>query len=138
MRSYKKLSAYRKHISRGCTIPVAEDITTERHPSSSELSGGDTYDTLLTEQCSDPGVENPTISQQWHDARFILGIKEQHVISQAHIISTTTLVSTLLDNITAGVHSTDPHELLKVIEERVCDAKLLPISNRNILLTTFI
>jgi hypothetical protein len=71
-----------------------------------------------------------TISQQWHEARFILGIKEQHVISQAavdHIIisSTTTLVSTLLDNITAGVHSTDPHELLKVIEERVCDAKAM-------------
>ena len=33
------------------------------------------------------------------------------------------LVSTLLDGITAGVHSTDPQELLKMIEERVCDAK---------------
>ena len=76
------------------------------------------YNTLID---GDPGVENPTISQQWHEARFILGIKEQHVVSQAavdHIISsTTTLVSTLLDGITAGVHSTDPQELLKVIEE---------------------
>ena len=129
MRSYKKLSAYRKHISRGCTIPVVEDITTEQRslrPSSSDLPEGDTYDTLIN---GDPGVENPIISQQWHEARFILGIKEQHVISQAavdHIVSsTTTLVSTLLDSITASVHSTDPHELLKVIEERVCDAKAM-------------
>ena len=76
----------------------------------------------------DPGVENPTINQHWHEARFILGIKEQHVVSQAavdHISSTTTLESTLLDGITAGVHSTDPQELLKMIEEKVCDAKAL-------------
>ena len=49
MRSYKKLSAYRKHISRGCTEPVVEDITAEQRslcPSSSELPEGDTYTTL--------------------------------------------------------------------------------------------
>ena len=60
MRSYKKLSAYRKHISRGCTVPVVEDITTEQRslcPSSSEIPEGDTYNTLIN---GDPGVENPT------------------------------------------------------------------------------
>ena len=90
---------------------------------------GDTFDDSVTEQFDDPGVENPTICQQWHEARFILSIKEQHVISQAavdHIMSsTTTLVSTLLDNITANVYSTDPQELLKIIDQRICDAKAM-------------
>ena len=79
----------------------------------------------------DPGIENRdswvTILQQWHEARFILSIKEQHVMSQAaidHVISsTTTLVSTLLNNITAYIHTSDPQEILKIIDQRVCDAK---------------
>ena len=130
MRSYKKLSAYHKHVSRGCTIPLAEDTITEQRSilqSSPELPEGDTCE---AEQYSDPGVENqagPAVYQQWHEAWFILSIKEQHVISQAavdHVISsTTTLVSTILNNITADIHSTDPQELLKIIDQRVCDAK---------------
>ena len=131
MRSYKKLSAYRKHVSRGCTVPLGEDTNTEQGSplqSSPELPEGDTFDDSVTEQFDDPGVENPTICQQWHEARFILSIKE-HVLSQAavdHIMSsTTTLVSTLLDNITANVYSTDPQELLKIIDQRICDAKAM-------------
>ena len=123
--------AYRKHVSRGCKVPLAEDTTEEQRsllPSSPELQEGDTYDSV-TEQYSDPGVKNPTICQQWHEARFILSLKEQHVISQAavdHLISsTTTLVSSLLDNITANLNSTDPHELLRVVDQRVCEAKAM-------------
>ena len=98
---------------------MGEDTNTEQGSPlqpSPQLPEGDTFDDSVTEQFDDPGVENPTICQQWHEARFILSIKEQHVISQAavdHIMSsTTTLVSTLLDNITANVYSTDPQELL--------------------------
>lgn len=131
MRSYKKLSAYRKHISRGCTVPLAEDTTTEQRflhqPIPPELPEED----ALLPVTDDPGVENRdswvTIPQQWHEARFILSIKEQHVMSQAaidHVISsTTTLVSTLLNNITADIHTSDPQEILKIIDQRVCDAK---------------
>ena len=74
MRSYKKLSVYRKHVSRGCKVPLAKDTTEEQRsllPSSPELQEGDTYDSV-TEQYSDPGVENPTICGMRLDLFLVL------------------------------------------------------------------
>ena len=125
MRSYKKLSAYRKHVSRGCGATLPQDTMGE--PQSSLLPS--TAELLELEQSHDCDVERHTISQQWHEARFILSIKEEHVLSQVAVdqvrSSTMTLVSSLLDNITSDLRSKDPGEVVRLVEQRVHEAKTM-------------
>lgn len=127
MRSYKKLSAYRKHISRGCRL--IEDTTKDE--CSLVLPTLPEMDIELEE--SELGDEDHTISHtltsQWHQARFILSIKEKHNISQAAVdqvlTSTRTLLSTILDNITADLKTKRPEDVLGILEHRVCEASEL-------------
>ena len=126
MRSYKKLSTYRKHVSRGCRIIEEQQTLGPEFITDDVIEEQQTHDPEF-EDATDPNVETTsimsTITQQWHEARFILSIKEQHVISQAAVdqvlTSTTTLMSTLLDKITADLESEDPEKAL----QRVCEAK---------------
>lgn len=120
MRSYKKLSAYRKHVSRGCKEYLPQQIREEEHlPLTVEDD---------RESDDDDHDSGEIISQQWHEARFILSIKERHVLSQAAVdqilSSTTTLVSSLLDNITFGLGSIN-QEVVTLVEERVDQAKTM-------------
>lgn len=109
MRSYRKLTAYRKHVSQGCKVPLTEDTTEERQ--SSLLSPLPDVSTCDAEESDDNdlSVGNQAISQRWHEARFILSIKEQYVTSQAAVdqvlASTTTLVSSILETITDDLKS---------------------------------
>ena len=129
-RSYKKLKAFRKHISRGCRLQ-----STSTDDASGCTDNAEHMDT-------DKSLENPThsssepesgrgsfmdIDRQWHEARYILRLKEQCSLTQTaidHVVSsTTTLMNTVLDSIIAGVSRDNPQQAIAKVEERISGAK---------------
>ena len=129
LRSYHTLSSFRKHVSRGCrTSAVVEDqnyVTNDCPDEDMELedsaSGAEprAYDTVAQDR----------LSQQWHEARFILSIKERHGLSQAAVdqvlSSTTELVSALLDGICSALKQELPEEWMQLVEKRICETRTL-------------
>ena len=85
---------------------------------------------LSSSQNHDLGDESQTsqaLTQQWHEAKFILSIKVKHVLSQVAVdqvlSSTTTLLCIMLDHVTADLKAKRPEELLQLVEHRACEAK---------------
>ena len=61
------------------------------------------------------------IDRQWHDARYILGLKEQYSLTQTAVLSsTTTLMNTVLDSIIAGVSRDNPQQVIAKAELGKC------------------
>lgn len=126
LRSFTKWDSYRKHIQRGCTaipsvnVPVNvpsslpdpfEERVEERQDERSED---------IPEQLSDNPILNQT---SWHEAAYILNIKEQYVISQTvvdYLLSATkVLVSDILNGIADSIRDSVPSDVMKVIENEM-------------------
>ena len=68
-------------------------------------------------------IEGAAMSREWHEAAFILQIKEQYVLSQAavdHIVSSTKiLMSEVLLGVLDGVKDSVPDETMCLLEEKI-------------------
>ena len=123
-RSYKKLSAYRKHVSRGCKQEKSANLDeVEDHSNQSTLEL--TPETESDRTCNDNDSSQVTdesyeLDKQWLEARYILGLKERYSLSQAAVdyvvSSTASLMSTLIDSITSK--TIDPKQALAMITEK--------------------
>lgn len=97
LRSYTKWDSYKKHRSRGC----------KGGQTGSHVLTGEAEDLSMSITDNDPVDDDDGVApmfrppQQWHEAAFILSVKEQHVLSQAavdHVISSAkSLVSNVFD-----------------------------------------
>ena len=79
LRSYHTLSSFRKHISRGCVQVQQENDHTPNAEDEQEMAVEHWYSEEDFEQRASFRQE---ISQQWHEAKFILSIKEKYFLSQ--------------------------------------------------------
>ena len=77
LRSYHTLSSFRKHISRGCV--QAQQVNDDTADAEDGVEMEEEH--LHREEDVDQGADRQLISQQWHEARFILSIKEKYVLS---------------------------------------------------------
>ena len=85
LRSYHSLPSYRKHISRGCVQVQQQDDHGAIAEDEQEMEVGQWSSEEDAEQSVNLQQDHDQISQQWHEARFILSIKEKYVLSQAAV-----------------------------------------------------
>lgn len=70
----------------------------------------------------DLDVEDSSISRQWHEAAYILGIKEKHVLGQVavdEILSTTSVFVDVLTGIMDDIRGSIPTDAMHILEEKV-------------------
>ena len=119
LRSYTKWDSYRKHIQRGCT-----DVSI---PCGTSAVLCDSGDENIEDFCENEGsFEQPPDSeacQRWHEAAFILKVKEQYVVSQAvidHLLpATKELVSNILSGVLSKIQDQIPIDSLKLLEDEI-------------------
>ena len=93
LRSFTKWDSYRKHVQQSCTVHSVAPYV----PASSVALSLPTSD---CEEESDHGVFiESSISREWHEASFILNIKEQCVVSQVAIDRMLTFTKDLVSDI---------------------------------------
>lgn len=129
LRSYTKWNSYQKHIKRGCGLPSSTNNATPIMLSNSveEPTPDDSCDPLSfrdDEQQDMPSSDQQVqASTQWHEAAFVLSIKEQYVMSQVavdHVLSASkSLVCSLLENISENVSSLVPADITKVVKDQI-------------------
>lgn len=124
LRSYHTLSSFRKHISRGCV--QAQQVNDD---AADVEDGIEMEEHLHGEEDMDQRADCQPISQQWHEARFILSIKEKYVLSQAAVdavlFSTAELFSALLDDTLASLRLDLPEEWMQLIQQRLGERRTL-------------
>ena len=86
LHSYTKWDSYRKHIHRGCKSIAASEGMPPQPPafladtsSDSDSDFPPSFSSELEAMSTDPA------SQQWHEAAYILNIKEPYFLSQAAV-----------------------------------------------------
>ena len=123
LRSYTKWDSYRKHVQRGCCVrPPSEDTSTsvDNNPPDNNTDNGEDFG--IEEQPQNL-MASAVVQEDWHEATYILNIKERYTLSQVAvdqvIACTKTLVfdvlNRLLDDVKAGV----PNATIKLLEEKV-------------------
>ena len=113
LRSYSNWNSFKKHLSRGCSLQVHRDHSegsVDTSPTSHDFdpsSPGDPEELLCSNSLATP-------SQQWHEAAYLLYIKEKHVITQAAIDTilphTNQLFSSLLGSVSRELKTKLPKE----------------------------
>lgn len=124
LRSYKKWGSYRKHVERGCKM--IPSMVTVSDDTAEELE----VDTI--EETSETGQQHLDVhlndaSRQWHEAAYVLSIKEKHVLPQVAVdrvlSSTRDLVSEVLTGIMNDIRGSIPANSMSLIEEKVDSTK---------------
>lgn len=129
LRSYTKWDSYRKHIQRGCKTVLAEHP--EEEPSSPTRVA---YLVEDMEVCLSPNeqsmrtAESEAVpSQQWHEAAYILQIKEQYYLSQVAVeqvvSSTCVLFEGLLAKLFEQLQSGLPSDSLELVRKETDQLK---------------
>lgn len=101
LRSYRKWDSYRKHLSRGCGLNTScTDQLINLPPPVDSNSDVDP----MTDINSGSPLERETnevqaVSQKWHEAAFILTIKEKYAVSQTAIDHTLFSVNELISSV---------------------------------------
>ena len=130
-RSFKKLSAYRKHLFRGCKAQHTIESTYVQDDEDSEPENFVQPTLNVDESCTSQRSEEThlQLDKKWLEARYILGLKEKYSITQTAIdhvvLSTASLLSSVLDSITAGTGDSSSDEALLLIKKglmlpRIC------------------
>lgn len=125
-----KWNTYKKHLSHGCSRQVHQDSSVDSEsthhlePTSDDFSASNsTEDDLL--DCNSLA----TPSQNWHEAAYILYIKENHVITQSAINTilphTNQLFSSLLDSVSRQLITNLSEEAMKFVEQ--AHSNVLPL-----------
>lgn len=121
LRSYTKWDSYRKHIQRGCCVvsPTA-DMSVTNSPPGDDYGNRDEFDT--EEQPQSP-TASVVVQEDWHEAAYILNIKERYVLSQVAVdqvlACTRTLVSDVLSGVLDDVRADVPSDTVQLLENRV-------------------
>ena len=119
--SYSKWDSYRKHLQRGCEImPTSATASTHTQANSDR------------EEYDDPGMsmdvdDDSSIlanhDQQWHEAAYILSIKEKHILAQVavdEILSITgVFVQDLLTGLVDDIQDKIPSDAVHILEDKV-------------------
>lgn len=124
LRSYTKWDSYKKHLQRGCSI--VSSSTQESAPESITSSP------LPVMNCMDEGEsqkynEQPehceAIEDDWHEAKYILSVKEKHVLSQVAVDEiigcTKSLVSDILTEVVDAAQGRVPPNSLKLLQSKI-------------------
>ena len=130
-RSYSKWNTYKKHLSRGCSLQVHQDSSVDSEgthhlepTTSDEFSASNSIEDGLLD-CNSLA----TPSQDWHEAAYILYIKENHVITQNAINTilphTNQLFSSLLDSVSRQLRANLSEEAMKFVEQ--AHSNVLPL-----------
>ena len=123
LRSYTKWDSYRKHVQRGCKImPTGtQELGTSDEPSE-DLTADVDSDTIQPEPMDfERPHHNDVYPEKWHEALYILNLKEQFSLSQVavdHVLaSTTALVSGLLKEILDSIKDHVATDTMGLLEE---------------------
>ena len=121
LRSYTKWDSYRKHVQRGCSIVSNGGTSTANsQPDSDQNDNGNESD--IENQPHSP-VASVAVEEDWHEALYLLNIKEQHILSQVavdHVLACTrTLVSDVLSGILEDVRASEPGTTVQVLENKI-------------------
>lgn len=123
LRSYTRWDSFRKHIQRGCSEPISVSSSTFTS------LGGDEEETVIEHENDDlSSSRNSSLVKSWHEAAFILTIKEKCVVSQVVIdqiiVATKIYVSDLLQEIIRNLHESltdDTIEQVKIKMKQASD-----------------
>ena len=132
LRSYSKWVSFKKHLSRGCSLQVNQELSrssssedTQEATASHDLSGNISPEDDI--HVVDNSLSTP--SQEWQEAAFILYIKEKHVITQAAIDTilphANQLFSSLMARISKELRTKLPREAMEVVEQ--AHSNVLPL-----------
>lgn len=123
LRSYTKWDSYRKHVQRGCNATPTSALI---NPGAGEITPSGTSDENDIDAVNeiDNGYEPDIVCQKdWHEALYILHIKEKYILSQSavdHILlSTKTLVSDILNEILDDIQYTIPTNIMHLLQKKV-------------------
>ena len=123
LRSYTKWDSYRKHVQRGCES-MPSSITQDPVTITEGYSGNDGQeDHESGMELEDANLGPRPVSRQWHDAAYILNIKEKYILSQAAIdqllSATAAFVTNILSDLLNEVSDCVPIDILHKLEEKV-------------------
>ena len=118
LRSYSKWNTFKKHISRGCSLQVNQDSSADSDGTHDHLNPTTFHDISVSSSLGEGSLDCnsfATPSQEWHEAAYILYIKENHIITQTAIDTilphTNQLFSSLLESISRELKMKLPKEL---------------------------
>lgn len=122
LRSYTNWDSYRKHLQRGCnTIP-----STSVHPDTMDPGSPPAADNEIQSQLNmmDISEQSDELTQEdWHEAAYILNIKEKYIISQVaidQILSCTKiLVFDILSGIMDDIQGNLPSNAIQLLQNKV-------------------
>lgn len=125
LRSYTKWDSYRKHLQRGCEIMPTSTV---------DSTAG--INSLLT---NDIDVQDPSVvddeeesrpmpaSRQWHEAAYIISIKEKHVLAQVAVdqvlSATSSFVAEVLSGLMDEIRDSASVNTMRILEKKVKDIK---------------
>ena len=121
LRSFSKWNTFKKHLSRGCNLQIHEPDSSADPERTHDLD----LTTLLDDSSTLEGMVDhnslDTPSQEWHEAAYILYIKENHVITQAAIDTilphTNQLFSSLLERVSSELKTKLSDEAMEFVEQ---------------------
>ncbi len=122
-RSYTKWESYRKHVQRGCKImpcSTAGNVSSSSLQLESDEDIG--IDSSLDLNIVNSSTSTP-VSEKWHEATFILSIKEKHILSQVavdYVLSTTNIfVSEIFSRLLEDVCDDMPTNVMQILKNKV-------------------
>lgn len=123
LRSFMKWDSYRKHLQRGC------EIMPRRFPADVDPQASMNHDPSTSDNDSGESEVEENISvtarRQWHEATYILNLKEKHILAQVavdKIISTTSsFVADILSGLMDDIRDCTPVDTMHILEKKVKD-----------------
>ena len=125
LRSYTKWDSYRKHVQRGCNAIPSNDISDSGHQlapiNPDQLTSEDELDFSMEHESLTTAFN---VEDDWHEAVYILNIKEKYLLSQVAVDQILSCTKQLVSDILAGVvnkirSSEVSSSIMNVIENEV-------------------
>ena len=102
LRSYTKWDSYRKHVQRGCNAIPIEDSVHQLAPTNYPLTYEDELDFSMEPELLTT-AKDYNVEDDWHEAVYILNIKEKYLLSQVAVDQVLSCTKQLVSDILAGV-----------------------------------
>ena len=131
LRSFSKWNTFKKHLSRGCSLQVPEDSSADSERTH-DLDPTTSLDDFSAFSSSEDVLDHNSLdtpSQEWHEAAYILYIKENHVMTQAAIDTilphTNQLFLSLLESVSRELRTKLSDEAMGFVEQ--AHSNVLPL-----------
>ena len=124
LRSYTKWDSYRKHMQRGCTaINAGIDDSVHLLVSSNPPLTLENELDFSMESESITTANSCNIKEDWHEAVYVLNIKERYLLSQVAVDQVLSCTKQFVSDILAGVvdkiRGSDDSSCMNVIENEI-------------------